>query len=509
MCEKGKNQIMRKKIARFLKKNKIDIALIVILLALTYWAWYLLTQMTIRGDGFVYMLKNTQDAFFNRPLFFTGFENSAMIFGYLLPKLFGVNMHLYYWTVLVFMLAIDVLFYVTVKQVTKRSIVAFAASLIFAVHYFGNWDMVTTHCYCFFLERVIPTVFLIPSFLFLHLFLEKKKKKFFIISSSFYFLGVGIGHFTVLLTPFFLFYPIFWYLFKEKKSKRKLIGIAIGLSFLLQSAFFVGIQQINESGLGPQKWTFSEFLFDPEKFEYVKKIALQFVYWTQYPVVVKNYAGDLLQSIIYVKTALSLIPHFLIIYAVTALIIYKRIPAQRPMLFTTLFGTIVIFYLNAYFNQYDMANYSGASRYLFFPSFLLAIFWAFALWAIFWQKKIFFAIIGMFLLVGYYVINLLLIQSAFIQLSGWNNSTRAIFDYVITTRDRLSNNTLVIAPYPEFGSQESTFFTERLGKGEVRYMSEHNFNDVDTWEKYASSAAHVLTLSYDWDCDCVKEERIK
>lgn len=493
-----------KKVLRVFKKNKLDFFLTSLLIVLTYVAWKQLPEMTIRGDGFVYMLSKSHRAFFSTPLFFTGFENSAMIFGYLLPKLFGVNLPLYFWTVLFFMLAIDVLLYITVKFMTKRSIVAFAASLVFSVNYFGLWDMVTTHCYCFFLERVIPTVLLIPSFLFLHLFLEKKKKLFFIASFLFYFFAVGIGHFTVLLTPFFLFYPIFWYLFKEKDMKRKPVGIAIGLSYLFQSAFFIAIQQINESGLGPRKWTFTEFLFDPGKFEYVKKIVLQFVYWTQYPLVLRNYAGDAFQAIIDTKTAGSFIPHFLIAYAVSALVIYKRLTAQRPMVLTTLFGTTLIFYLNAYFNQYDMLNYSGASRYLFFPSFLLSIFWAYLLWAIFWQKKNMFVLGGIVLLAGYFIINVALIAGNFAGLIRWNRSTRAIFDYIIATREGLSKNTLVLTPYPEFGVQEAIFFTERLGRGDVRYMSEHNFDDVDTWEKAASSSAHVIKVVYDSDCDCVK-----
>src|SRR3989338_6396797 len=506
MYHRNSKQIIGRKL---FKKIKKDLGLILIINILAYFAWRFLPTVTIRHDGFVYMLNNSHTWFFSMPLFFTGYENSAMMVGFLLPKLFGVNLPLYYWTVLVFMLTIDVLLYVVIKLVTKRSIVAFAASLIFAVHYFGNWDMVTTHCYCFFLERIIPTVLLVPSFLFLHLFLEKMKKKFFILSSLFYFLGVGIGHFTVLFTPLFLFYPIFWCLFKEKKIKRKIVGIAIGLSFLFQSTFFVAIQQINESGLGPQKWTFTEFLFHPEKYLYFKKIALQFVYCSQYPVLLKNYAGDSLQAIIETKTAESLIPHFLIAYAVAALIIYKRLPKQRPMLFTTLLGTTVIFYLNAYFNQYDMLYFSGASRYLYFPTFLLAIFWSYFIWAIFWRKKNIFAIVGIFLLVGYYIINFLLIDAAFIRLSGLNRSTRAVFDHIIKTRDQLSKNTLVIAPYPEFWVQESQFFTERLGKGEVRYISEQNHNDIDTWEKAASSSSQVIKLMYSRDCGCIKEERLK
>lgn len=463
----------------------------------------------MRSDGFVYMLRYTQESFFSRPLFFTGFENSAIIFGYIFPRIFGANINLYYWTVLIFMMTIDILLYITMKFITKRSFIAFVSSLIFAVNYFGIYDMVSTHCYCFFLERIIPVVFLVPSFLFLHLFLEKKVKKFLIISSLFYFLGVGLGHFTVLFTPFFFFYPIFWYLFDENSIKSKVQGFIYGLSYLSQSTFFVLIQQINESGLGPKKWTFTEFLFDPEKYLYIKKIALQFVYWSQYPSIIENFAGDHLQIFIDPRNAEFLIFPYLLSYIVAAIIIYKFLPGQRPMLLTTILGTIVIFYLNAYFDQYDMLNFSGASRYLFFPSFLLAIFWSYFLWAVFFQKKNLLAIVGICLVAAYYFMNSFLTEDNLRHELRWNQSTRAVFDHIIATRYTLEKDTLIIAPYPEFGSQESTFFTEQLGKGEVRYMSIHNPDDVDTWERQASKSAHVIKIKYDMNCDCIHEEELK
>ena len=500
---------MLNNIFRFFKKNKTDIILVFILLFFTYKAWNLLPQMTIRADGFLYMFGTSHERFFNTPLFFTGFENSAMIFGYIFSKIYGVHLSLYYWTVLFVIVVINVLWYITIKKITKRSVVAFSAALLFGVNYFGVYDMVSTHCYCFFLERIIPTVLLIPSFLFLHLFLEKKNMQFFIISILFYFLGVGLGHFTVLFTSFFLFYPIFWFIFNEKKIKKKMQGVVYSLSYLALSGFFILIQQINESGLGPRKWGFFEFLLDPEKYMYVKKILLQYVYSSQYLSVLRNYIADSLQSFVDPLKAEMLVPYTVLVYIIAAVVIYKRLPKQRPMLFTVLFGTTVIFYLNAFFNQYDMLNFSGANRYLYFPTFLLTIFWSYFLWAVFFQKKNLLAIVGIGLLVLYFFINSLLIEGNFRHELRWNKSTRAVFDYIIATRPTVSKNTLVITPYPEFGSQESTFFTEQLGIGEVRYMSIHNPDDVDTWEKQASASAHVIKIKYDKSCSCIVEEKIK
>ena len=140
---------------------------------------------------------------------------------------------------------------------------------------------------------------------------------------------------------------------------------------------------------------------------------------------------------------------------------------------------------------------------------MLTIFWSYFLWAVFLQKKNLLAIAGIGLVVVYYFTNSLLIKENFRHELRWNKSTRAVFDYIIATRHTLAKNTLIIAPYPEFGSQESTFFTEQLGRGEVRYMSKHNPDDVDTWEKQASASAHVIKIKYDRNCGCIREEKIK
>lgn len=495
---------------KFLKKNDEDIFILLVLVILIFNAWQKLLILTIRADGLLYMLSKSHVEFFIlRPWFFTGFENSAMIVGLIFSKTLGANIPLYYWVTLIVLSAISIMWYLAIKQISNKKIVGFSAALMFAINYFGVWDMITSHCYCFFLERVIPVLFLIPSFIFLHKFLVTKNNKALYRALILYFLGIGFGHFVVMFTPLFLFYPIFWFIFEYKNIKEKIKGFKFGLFFLLISAFFILIQQINESALGPHNWTFMQFLLNPVKYQYIKKIFLQLVYWSQYPLIIKNYAENSLQSIIEPAKAYQVITNFVLVYVIAAIVIYRKLPKQRALMLTTLFGTLTIFYLNAYFNQYDMVSFSGASRYLFFPSFLLTLFWTLFLWAVFWQKKNRLTILGTCFLALFYVVNIWLIEGNFSYILFWDRPAKAVFNFVASERPILKKNTLVIAPYPEFGPQESMFFTEQLGKDEVRYMSVHNSDDIDTWEKQASKSAHVVKLSYDEKCNCVLEEKIK
>lgn len=487
------------------KKWRFDLLLLVLLLILAYIPWRQLPELVIRGDGFVYMLSATQNEFLNRHYFYTGFENSAIFFGIFLPKLFSTNIALYFTFSLFVMMVINVLFYIMARVIFKNKIIAFSAAFIFALNYFGNFDMYSQHCYCFFLERVIPVIFMIPAFSFLHLFLEKQKPKYYLISLLLYFLGIGIGHFSLLFTAPYLLYPFFWYFVKNKKIISRIKGVWIGGSYLLISGFFVLIQRIHESGFGP-KLGLVEFLLKPQITQYPEKILRQLTYWSQYPPLVKNigtYPISLLDS----SNAEILAPYIFIAYLVVSVIIFKVLPKARALLLTTIFGTLSIFYLNSWFGQYDVLYQPGANRYLYFPTILLSLFWALFLWVLLkngknWGKTIF-----VVLLLAYFSLNSWLIVSNLKQIFIWDQSTKAFFSHIVATRKYLSTNTLVVVPRPEFWVQEDEFFTTHLGKGNVRYMSENN-GYLD-WKKIASSSAHVIKLSYDNNCDCVLEERIK
>lgn len=486
--------------------NKLDIFLIVFLVILTSYAWRLLLELPIRSDGFVYLFDSTQRWFWGMQYAVTGFETAAVVFGGLFAKLFGPNIGLYLWAELIWVLLISVVFFVFVKILTKRSIVAFSAALIASSSYFGNWDMLSLHCYCFFLERVTVVPLLITSLIFLHLYLEKVKVKYYFISIGTYFLGVGLAHFSVLFTAPYLLYPFFYRFFSHKKKKEVAWGIFIGISYLLVSTFFVLIQQINESGLRPT-WGFFEFIMNPQKFPYVEKMIHQLVFWSQYPPLLQNLDDSFPFHHLTVQNASSIAPAVLLAYGISAVVIYFKLPNQRAILATSIVGIATILYLNSYFHLNDVAQ-PDSNRYMYFPTFLLALFWSQMLWAAFFRRentRLLFAI-GIFLLAGYYVINSWLITSKIKEVvSSWERSTIAIFNKFYEINDSLKNGTVVVGTYPEIGPQEADFFTEKLGKGKVIYLSDYN----PQWQSIASSSARAIFLRYNKTCNCVKEEKIR
>lgn len=500
--KKSKN----KKVLR--KANWVpDVIVIGIILVVVSYAWYPIVDLPLRGDSIDYLTHRYNDMFFSWPHFYFSHELGAVLVGSLLSNLYGTNITLYFWTELVVVLIIAVVFYLMIRAIAKHRIVAFFGTIIFSAGYFGNFDILSDHCYCFFLERVFWMLLLIPSFLLLHLFLETKKTKYLLVSLLLNFLAIGLGHFTVFFTAPYLFYPIFWYFFTEKDIRRKLRGVVIGLLYLAVSGFIIFMQKIFFPGLGPLKWTFWEFLTHPSVYEYPKRMLLELVYWTQYPSTVGSF--DMPRYIFDMPSAFAAAPYIVAIYVIAAIIVYKRLPKQRALLSTTIFATLAIFYLNTYFGQYDVLAQPGSSRYLFLPSVMLAIFWMLFCWSIFMNGKKRMVLMMIFLGI-YYLLNVALIHNHFMWISVWSGSAKKVHEYIINMRPHLQKNTLVVAPYPELGIWESIFFNEKLGKGEVTFLPEHNiYPDYVMWEKVASKSAYVVRLRYDKNCLCVKEEALK
>lgn len=478
--------------------------LALLLIVLTYASWQQLPQLPIRSDGFVYLFENMQ-RWWGNPYAITGFETAAVAFGGFFAKLFGPNIQLYLWAELIWVLLISVVFFIFMKVLTKKLIVAFSGALIVSSSYFGNWDMLSHHCYCFFLERITVVPLLIASLIFLHLYLEKVKLKYYLISLGFYFMGVGLAHFSVLFTAPYLLYPFFFRFFNHRNKKDIIWGGLIGISYLLLSIFFVLIQQINESGLRPT-WGFFEFMVNPQRFHYVENMIHQLVFWSQYPPLLRHMDETFPFHHLTVQNASSLASGVIIVYVIAAVLIYRSLPKQRAILATCIVGIATILYLNAYFHLNDVAQ-PDANRYMYFPTFLYAIFWSHFLWAAFFKhRNKLLVVTGILVLVGYYVINSWLITSKIREIVyNWEKSTLAIFNKFYEINDSLRRGTVVVGPWPEIGSQEAQFFTEQLGRGRVIYLSDYNPN----WQEIATSSAHAIKISYDKDCRCVKEEKLK
>jgi hypothetical protein len=148
-----------------------------------------------------------------------------------------------------------------------------------------------------------------------------------------------------------------------------------------------------------------------------------------------------------------------------------------------------------------------SNRYLYFPNFFLSIFWAIAIWHFFLRHRGARRVLGVFILILYYLANVAMIKNIMYLNFEWGRSTDALFSYVLQTRNNISPNTLVVVSYPEFWVQEADFFTEQLGRKDVVYMSESKI--YDNWNTKVNSFSHVIKINYEKKCRCVRKIQIK
>lgn len=480
--------------------NPINILSVAIIASITYFIWKPITEMMIRGDGLVYLVNRVQVNNWNPPVSFAGLEVGSTFLSMFMTPMFGINIQYYFWVELIVILGINILFFYMVLALTKNRLIAFTAAFLLCLNYFGNWEMYAGGIYAYFMDRMPDMLFLIPSFMCLHLFLEQAKYKYYLASLLLYFLGVFVGHWSFIFTGLYLFYPFFWFLFKEKKITTN--GIRIALPYLMITVFFAYLQKGYEGGLGPN-WTFTEFLLNPGQYKYPEKLLRQLTYWSEYIVVFKGFFTSLrytstpIHYVTDIRNAIAIQPYVTAIYIVAAVAVFKLLPKLRPLLFTLIFATASMFYLNSYIGQYQIFTEPASNRYLYPPSFLLTIFWALVLYAVFWRSlKLKMVFWGILLL--YFGINYILISTHFSWLMERHNPTKMVWYKAVEVGKVAKDDTAILIPGFETGKYEAEFLNDHIGKERVIFISDNE----DELTKMASESANIVRVSYDKNCNC-------
>ena len=499
---------------KYFKSFCLPVLLLIILVSYTFRD---MPKMLIEGEGFYWLVKGTQDPFWQSiPRSLANFELSAAFVGTLLTKLFGANLYLYNWVWFFVMMLIYISLFFLVYVITKNKLVAFSASLIFAVNYVAQWGYLGW-TYTSFLERTITIVFLLPSFLYLHLYLEKRYLKHYLTSVILFFLGIGIGQWGLLFGGAYIVYPLFWHIFNFKDKKLFYKRILTSFTFIIICLFFLGLHYVNQSNIGP-RYSFGYFLLNPQKYNYLEQTSLQLSHWSNYPNLIKGirirthginipkvtYNGTLLQFFSDSKSNKTASTKISIFYLFATLVIYLRLPKHRALLLSIILGVFIMLLTNVYFGRYVPNEQPGASRYLYMPTIWLSLFWSLFLWAVFWKEKGYFRIFGYMIIAGYYFINTILIytnlNSRLYSVNSNNIPARDLIVYIKNMTPTLEEDTLVITPWDEMSCQVNEFLNDHIGKGRVNYMLEINSCASEGgWEKVASSSAHVIVLDYDRD----------
>lgn len=490
-----------------------------IIILATEIVWNDLRFISINGDGFVYIIQRFRATFWNSPQSLFWLENSPFFLSNIFVPWFGAKMQSYLQLELVAILIITAVFYMTVYLVTKNIFVAASSAIIQSFSYLGNWNMYIS-LYAYFFDRLPSILILLPSFILLHKYLESGRIKILVLSILVYILGIGLWHWGVLLTGLFAFYPILYSLYD--KRKKIIIHSLASVGYIMISQFFVWVQSIYQPGYGGSNHSLLRIIQGNGRYNLGENLDLvfrQLTYWSQYRELINVFYRSMLQypqqlvnnslalfSDFFYRDAIAIQPWVVAVYLFVILFTYFTLPKFRALLLAVVFATLLAFYLNLYIGQYQVEDQSGSNRYLFIPTFTLAIFWSLFLYGAIIRFKKIGLLFAIFCLIFYSFMNILVIRNHFYHSMPAHKKITATWDYIVNNQKKLSQQEEIILLGPGLGGYEAEFLNDHFASsGKMKYFSQQE----EAAKLRIPQDKKKIIIGYDNQCRCVKETRLE
>ncbi len=346
---------------------KIDLFLISLVLLLTFFTWRHILSLQFTGEswGFIGTIPpkgNLFEIVYQEVASLDEFTIDRILSGILIPK-FGDQIHLYMWFQLVYMLFIDLLLYFIVKQMTGSKLAGFLTAFLFGSSFIANFETYSGGGYLYFAGRATLAVPALIAVYFLYLYLTKKfKLYFYFISLTLYAFTLMMSFFGTYFVPILITYPIVYLLFGLREIRQifwKLI--------LLPIPYIIITLYIIRGSLAFTNESIFDFVF--EKFSYTLTGILQQLTVLTFPM------GELFL----INDKFS-IEYFGILVITVLIYCYaffanSKINTQWKVLqMTALLSAIGMLFFNVYLQAAETLNTFGSTRYFYFPSIMVAIF---------------------------------------------------------------------------------------------------------------------------------------
>jgi len=479
--------------------------------------WSDLRFISINGDGFVYIIQRFRATFWNSLQSLFWLENSPFFLSSIFVPWFGAKIQSYLQLELATMLIITAVFYTTVYLITRNIFIAASSAILQSFSYIGNWNIYVS-LYAYFFDRLPSILILLPSFILLHKYLESGRIKILVLSILVYILGIGLWHWGVLLTGLFAFYPILYSLYN--KRKKIIICSLASAGYIMVSQFFVWIQSIYQPGYGGSNHSLLRIIQGNGRHNLGENLDLvfrQLTYWSQYSELINTFYRSILHypqqlfnnSLVLFdfsyREAIVIQPLVIAVYLFVILFTYLTLPKFRTLLLAVVVATLSAFYLNLYIGQYQVESQSGSNRYLFIPTFTLAILWSLFLYGVMVKFKKNGVLFAVFFLVVYVFINILVIRNHFYHMMPAQKKITATWDYIVNNHERLSQQEEIILLGPGLGGYEAEFLNDHFGNGETKYFSTA---EIASKLRIPQDKKKII-IGYDNQCKCVKETKLE
>ena len=349
---------------RFLK---VDILLILLIILLSWVSWNHITSLQFTGEGWGFIgtvppKGNVFEIVAQELGSLDEFTSDRIMSGVLLP-IFKDQIELYMWLQFAYMLFIASFLYFLVFNITKNRLTAFLSTLFFSTSHLGNFETYSSGGYLYFAQRAVLVAPLLLAIYFLYLYLTQKFNfLYYLFSFSSYLFALIMGFYSTYFTALFIFYPIVFFLCNFKNFKNYFFKLVwVPLPFLV-----VTLKVIEGSRAFTNESVFS-YLFT--KFPYVTAGIIQQLSVLTFPI------GEILfkfNKLSVEFVSIMIITVCVYFYALIAILKDYNTRIFAVSVFLTL---LAMLFFNVYLQSAETLNTHGSSRYFYFPSVMISIFW--------------------------------------------------------------------------------------------------------------------------------------
>ncbi len=456
-------------------------------------AWYKILNQVFQGEGYMYFNNLQQFIDWNGLHGIWSYNNFARGLFDIFSPIFHDNIQAYQILMLVIMNGIYFSLYFIVEKITKNRMIAWTATIFFALNYAASFTLVGTGTYQRFAERLPIFIPLLFSFYFLYFAFTKKFFRYYLTSLGLYSFAVFMGHFASLFLPLFVIYP-FVTLINIHLSKKEII-----IRLLTTSLFVIATILITSHSDQPASRSLLDF-FEHEP-DLIKRTFYQIPMFT-IPLDIFPYLANLFSPKL--RDPYTILFHYftlfcLGIYLLGFFLVIKNNRHLLVLYLTSFFAMIGCMLLYMYIDsRLNVLIYFGADRFYFIPSILAAISGAIILQSI--TKKITISIILTFVFVTAFVMyntNTIWKQMDIIQYKS--ESLKRFINYTISLSPKFTNQTVLVIPsYLQWPMPIITEFHSPKGMKIII--------DTDGWqEKLWPNKDNVFVIDYDYEREATKD----
>lgn len=440
--------------------------------------WHKLFTLTFLGEGAIYFSDPYFSWVYKANLFslFRRYDAFPLIFFGTAGRLIKANMFVYNLFIYASLVLIAFFIWKIIYKLTDSYFPAIVSSVLFLSSFAGLFGMVGLGYYQWFIQRVPNFIPMIASFYFLLVYFKSEKVSNYYASIFLYTLAMFMAHYSVLMSPLIIMFPLFLNLGERRIRLQDFISmIKIIFPFIVVTLFFLYKQE-------PYNATNTlsvETLFD---LEFIKALSVKLVLLSIPGKVFVSFWGPEASNRIN-----SFVVPIILVYLTTAIYTYnKGSRLIRAALLSVLSGLVFSIAFSLLLNS-SFFTHSYDSRYLFVPAIFFSIFWGLAIYTFTLKSEIKIWMIFYIVLIWSFV-NTIIIYNHFEDRSQIHEMAGSTLNHIRRTHDSYTNNSLIIVT-PYLGGYGVQMLNQLYSNGDTIIYS-------DVLDELFNSAANAYYFDY-------------